>query len=166
METTALQSLALSYNRLGRAGLRQLLRTIPARSLRSLRSLELDSVLGDTHGDIGDTHGDTGDIGGDIGDIGGDIGGELARYLQQAGCALCHLSLAGNHLRDGDIDELARCLPGSLRSLELSANPGLGPGTFRKLRPGLGSLRMHGCGVGDLDGTTRSRSREKIQELP
>ncbi|XP_059724535.1 tonsoku-like protein [Haemorhous mexicanus] len=134
-----LRWLSLSHNPLGRAGLRQLLRTIPA---RSLRSLEVAAV---TCGDIGDT---------------GDIGRDVAEYLQQAGCALCHLSLAGNHLRDGDIDELARRLPGcaSLLSLDLSANPGLGPGTFRNLLEGLRRrgrglelLSLAGCGVGDLE---------------
>ncbi|XP_074390441.1 tonsoku-like protein [Zonotrichia albicollis] len=105
-EPCPLRSLALSHNPLGRAGLRRLLRALPA---RSLRGLELAAVTS------GDRHGDSA----------GDIGRDVAEYLQQAGCALRHLSLAGNHLRDGDITELARSLPAcpSLLSLDLSANP-------------------------------------------
>ncbi|KAM3653880.1 tonsoku-like protein [Ammospiza maritima maritima] len=146
-EPSPLRSLSLSHNPLGRAGLRRLLRAIPA---RSLRSLELANV---TNGGTGDSHGD-------IGDSHGDIGRDVAEYLQQAGCALCHLSLAGNHLRDGDIDELARSLPlcRSLLSLDLSANPGLGPGTFRNLLAGLERrgrglelLSLAGCGLGELE---------------
>ncbi|XP_062371125.1 tonsoku-like protein [Cinclus cinclus] len=153
-EGTPLRSLALSYNALGAAGLRQLLRALPA---RGLRSLELASVLGRR------------------GDGGGDgVGTELARYLQQADCALCHLSLAGNHLRDQDIEELARSLPHcpSLVSLELSGNPGLGSETFRnilealeKRERGLELLNLTGCGIRDLDGDALSRSRGKIRDL-
>ncbi|XP_066426276.1 tonsoku-like protein [Molothrus aeneus] len=151
-ETSPLRTLSLSYNPLGRAGLRQLLRTIPA---RGLRSLELASVTG----------GDSG------GDSAGDLGRDVAEYLQQPGCALCHLSLAGNHLRDRDIDELARALPAcpSLLSLDLSANPGLGSGTFRKLLEGLGRrgrglerLSLAGCGLGEVE---LEGARGKIREL-
>ncbi|XP_071275232.1 tonsoku-like protein [Agelaius tricolor] len=155
-ETSPLRALALSYNPLGRAGLRQLLRTIPA---RGLRSLELASVTG------GDNRGDS------RGDSRGDIGRDVAEYLQQPGCALCHLSLAGNHLRDGDIDELARALPAcpSLLSLDLSANPGLASGTFRELLQGLGRrgrglerLGLAGCGLGEVE---LEGARGKIREL-
>ncbi|XP_058668437.1 tonsoku-like protein [Ammospiza caudacuta] len=157
-EPSPLRSLSLSHNPLGRAGLRRLLRAIPA---RSLRSLELANV----------TNGGTGDRHGDVGDGHGDIGRDVAEYLQQAGCALCHLSLAGNHLRDGDIDELARSLPlcRSLLSLDLSANPGLGPGTFRNLLAGLERrgrglelLSLAGCGLGELE---PDGAEGKIREL-
>lgn len=63
-EASLLRTLSLSCNVLGPGGLRRLLSTIPA---RSIRSLELASVIG-RHRDTGDT---------------GDIGSDLGHYLQQ-----------------------------------------------------------------------------------
>ncbi|TRZ07838.1 hypothetical protein HGM15179_019274, partial [Zosterops borbonicus] len=63
-EASLLRTLSLSCNVLGPEGLRRLLRTIPA---HSIRSLELASVIGRQR-DTGDT---------------GDIGRDLGHYLQQ-----------------------------------------------------------------------------------
>ncbi|NWR56076.1 TONSL protein, partial [Bucorvus abyssinicus] len=98
-----LQTLSLSYNGLGPAALERLLGALPG---RSLARLELAGVTG------------TGTQ---------PFAPALSHYLAQEGCALTHLTLAGNRLGDGDVGEVARCLPAcpALVSLDLSANPGI-----------------------------------------
>ncbi|XP_068855181.1 tonsoku-like protein [Aphelocoma coerulescens] len=150
-EQCPLRTLSLSYNALAPA-LGRLLPMIPA---RSIRSLELASVGGHGAG-------------------AGTIAGAIADYLEQDGCALSHLSLAGNHLGDGDIREVARSLARcpSLVSLELSANAGIGAGSLRillealeKRSRGLEFLSLAGCGVRDVDEATWRRSTGKIRDL-
>ncbi|XP_069636325.1 tonsoku-like protein [Haliaeetus albicilla] len=146
-----LQTLALSYNALGTAGLERLLSSLPC---RSLGRLELGSVAGPGPRPLTRT---------------------LGRYLAQEGCVLSHLTFSGNRLGDSDVLEVARCLPAcpALVSLDFSANPGISTTGLRTLlsaleerSQGLQFLSLAGCSVeGPLDDTTWARTAGKIQDL-
>ncbi|KAK2510428.1 hypothetical protein Q9233_017752 [Columba guinea] len=146
-----LQSLSLSCNALGPAALERLL---DAACCRSLCRLELGSVTGPAPRPLG---------------------AALAGFLAQDGCALSHLTLAGNHLGDSDVLEVARCLPScpALVSLDLSANPGVGVAGLRALLDALGErgrglrfLSLAGCSVdGPSDAATWAKITSLIQDL-
>ncbi|XP_055656353.1 LOW QUALITY PROTEIN: tonsoku-like protein [Falco peregrinus] len=146
-----LQTLSLSCNALGAAGLERLLGGL---ACHSLGRLELRSV---TRPGLRP------------------LTGALGRYLAQEGCALSHLTLSGNWLGDGDILEVARCLPTcpALASLDFSANPRISATGLRTLlsaleerSQGLEFLSLAGCSVeGPLDDTTWARAASQIQDL-
>ncbi|GAB0181184.1 tonsoku-like protein [Grus japonensis] len=147
--TPRLQTLALSYNALGPAALERLLGDLPC---RSLGRLELGCVT-TTAPHL--------------------LAAALGRYLAQDGCALSHLTLAGNRLGDGDVLEVTRCLPAcpALVSLDFSANPGIGAAALRALlhaleerSQGLRFLSLAGCSV-RLDEATRAEIAAKIQDF-
>ncbi|KAM6445767.1 LOW QUALITY PROTEIN: tonsoku-like protein [Rhynochetos jubatus] len=146
-----LRTLVLSCNALGPAGLGRLLGALPC---RNLHCLELGSVAGSAPRLPA---------------------GPLGRYLAQEGCALSHLTLAGNRLDDGDVLEVARSLPAcpALVSLDFSANPGIGAAGLRALldaleerNQGLQFLNLAGCSVeGPLDTTTWIRTAGTIRDF-
>ncbi|KAM6125778.1 LOW QUALITY PROTEIN: tonsoku-like protein [Pterocles gutturalis] len=97
----------------------------------------------------------------------------LGRYLAQDGCALSHLTLSGN-CRDDDILEVARCLPACPTLVsDLSAIPGIGAAGLRALLCALEErsqelrfLSLAGCAVdGPLDATTWARIAANILDL-
>ncbi|XP_064296614.1 tonsoku-like protein [Phalacrocorax carbo] len=147
-----LQTLVLSRNALGPAGLGRLLGSAPC---RGLARLELGSVAGPPGPQP--------------------LAGTLGRYLAQEGCALSHLTLSGNRLGDGDVLEVARCLPAcpALVSLDFSANPGIGAAGLRALLSaleergqGLRFLSLAGCSLeGPLDDATWARTTGNIRDL-
>lgn len=110
-----LQTLALSCNALGPAGLERLLGSL---SCRSLGRLELGSVAGPGPQPL------TGALGRYLAQVRAVPGGEgrnpaprrvpagvvpiPALPFPQEGCALSHLTLSGNRLGDGDVLEVAR----------------------------------------------------------
>ncbi|CAM9307284.1 unnamed protein product [Bubo scandiacus] len=132
-----LQTLALSCNALGPAGLTRLLGSLPS---RDLVRLELGSVAAPGPQPLT---------------------AALGKYLAQEGCTLSHLTLSGNRLGDGDVLEVARCLPAcpALVSLDFSANPGIGAAGLRAL---LGALdqRSRGLRFLSLAGMARPRHRQ------
>ncbi|XP_037237201.1 tonsoku-like protein isoform X1 [Falco rusticolus] len=146
-----LQTLSLSCNALGAAGLERLLGGL---ACHSLGRLELGSV---TRPGLRP------------------LTGALGRYLAQEGCALSHLTLSGNWLGDSDILEVARCLPTclALASLDFSANPRISATGLRTLlsaleerSQGLEFLSLAGCSVeGPLDDTTWARAASQIRDL-
>uniref|UniRef100_A0A8C4UFX7 Tonsoku-like protein n=1 Tax=Falco tinnunculus TaxID=100819 RepID=A0A8C4UFX7_FALTI len=146
-----LQTLSLSCNALGTAGLERLLSGL---ACHSLGRLELGSV---TRPGLRP------------------LTGALGRYLAQEGCALSHLTLSGNWLGDSDILEVARCLPTcpALASLDFSANPRISAMGLRTLLSaleersrGLEFLSLAGCSVeGPLDDTTWARAASQIRDL-
>ncbi|XP_040443918.1 LOW QUALITY PROTEIN: tonsoku-like protein [Falco naumanni] len=146
-----LQTLSLSCNALGAAGLERLLSGL---ACHSLGRLELGSV---TRPGLRP------------------LTGALGRYLAQEGCALSHLTLSGNWLGDSDILEVARCLPTcpALASLDFSANPRISATGLRTLLSaleersrGLEFLSLAGCSVeGPLDDTTWARAASQIRDL-
>ncbi|XP_064010535.1 tonsoku-like protein isoform X2 [Pogoniulus pusillus] len=142
-----LQTLSLSHNALGAAGLARLLASLPC---RGLARLELGSVSGQAPQPLTPA---------------------LGKFLAQEGCALRHLTLSGNHLGDGDILEVARCLTAcpALVSLDFSANPGITTAGLRSLlnavderHQGLQFLSLAGCSV---EAPLDTESTSKIQEL-
>ncbi|KAM9257796.1 tonsoku-like protein [Morus bassanus] len=147
-----LQTLVLSCNALGPAGLERLLGSLPC---RSLGRLELGSVAGPPGPQP--------------------LTRTLSRYLAQEGCALSHLTLSGNRLGDGDVLEVARCLPAcpALVSLDFSANPGISAAGLRMLlsaleerSQGLQFLSLAGCSVeGPSDDATWARTAGNIRDL-
>ncbi|XP_068017209.1 LOW QUALITY PROTEIN: tonsoku-like protein [Melanerpes formicivorus] len=142
-----LQRLSLSQNALGAAGLARLLGALPC---HSLASLELGSIAGPAPQPLAPA---------------------LVKFLAQEGCALSHLRLSGNHLGDGDVLQVARCLPAcpALVSLDFSANPGITTAGLRSLlsaleerHQGLQFLSLAGCSV---EAPLEAESAGKIQEL-
>ncbi|XP_054023510.1 tonsoku-like protein [Dryobates pubescens] len=142
-----LQRLSLSHNALGAAGLARLLGALPC---HSLARLELGSISGPAPQPLAPA---------------------LVSFLAQEGCALSHLRLSGNHLSDGDILQVARCLPAcpALVSLDFSANPGITTAGLRSLlsaleerHQGLQFLSLAGCSV---EAPLEAESAGKIQEL-
>ncbi|OPJ81228.1 hypothetical protein AV530_011478 [Patagioenas fasciata monilis] len=90
------------------------------------------------------------------------------------GWALSHLTLAGNHLGDSDVLEVARCLRScpALVSLDLSANPGIGVTGLRALLDALGErgrglrfLSLAGCSVDGPSDTATWAKISLIQDL-
>ncbi|XP_054241396.1 tonsoku-like protein [Indicator indicator] len=142
-----LQRLSLSQNALGAAGLARLLGSLPC---HSLARLELGSITGPAPQPLALA---------------------LAKFLAQEGCALSHLTLSGNRLGDGDVLQVARCLPAcpALVSLDFSANPGITTAGLRSLlnalderHQGLQFLSLAGCSV---EAPLEAVSAGKIQEL-
>ncbi|XP_074754375.1 tonsoku-like protein [Athene noctua] len=146
-----LQTLALSCNALGPAGLARLLGSLPG---RDLVRLELGSVAAPGPQPLT---------------------AALGKYLAQEGCALSHLVLSGNRLGDGDVLEVARCLPAcpALVSLDFSANPGIGTAGLQALLSaldrrtrGLHFLSLAGCAVeAPSDAATWARIAGKIRDF-
>ncbi|XP_074713993.1 tonsoku-like protein isoform X2 [Strix uralensis] len=146
-----LQTLALSCNALGPAGLTRLLGSLPS---RDLVRLELGSVAAPGPRPLT---------------------AALGKYLAQEGSALSHLTLSGNRLGDGDVLEVARCLPAcpALVSLDFSANPGISTAGLRALLSaldqrsrGLRFLSLAGCAVeAPLDAATWAGIAGKIRDF-
>ncbi|KAM5280683.1 tonsoku-like protein [Ctenodactylus gundi] len=149
-DAECLKNLSLSYNPLGAAALARVLQSLPTSTL--LR-LELASVAAGK---------------GDLGLI-----EPVTRYLTKEGCALAHLTLSANYLRDEAVKELSRYLPlcPSLVSLDLSANPKISSTSLKELLSTLqersqGSLSLSGCTVqGPLGPGLWDRMTAQLREL-